>query len=72
MNSFYQQKSFGKNYEQVVKQHLQKRNIEVIDVAENSEWQKKDIDFIIQKEGKTASLEIKADSRIHSTNNFFF
>lgn len=72
MNSFYQQKSFGKNYEQVVKQHLQKRNIKVIDVAENSEWQKKDIDFIIQKEGKTASLEIKADSRIHSTNNFFF
>lgn len=72
MNGFLEQKKIGKNYEQVVKQHLQKRNIKVTDVAENSEWQKKDIDFIIEKEGISATIEIKADSRIHKTNNFFF
>lgn len=72
MNSFQQQKIKGKDAERIVKQHLQSQGIEVIDVAENPDYQKIDIDFLIKKNGKTATLEVKADSRISKTGNFFF
>lgn len=72
MNGFQQQKSKGKQAEQIVKQHLQSQGIEVLDVAEVPDYQKIDIDFLIKKNGKTASLEVKADYRINKTCNFFF
>lgn len=72
MNGFQQQKNKGKKAEQIVKEHLQSRGIEVLDVAEVPDYQKVDIDFLIRKNGKTASLEVKADNRISATGNFFF
>ena len=52
MNGFQQQKSKGKQAEQIVKKHLQSRGIEVVDVAEVPDYQKIDIDFLIKKNGK--------------------
>ena len=72
MNGFQQQKSKGKQAEQIVKKHLQSRGIEVVDVAEVPDYQKIDIDFLIKKNGKTAGLEVKADYRVNKTCNFFF
>ena len=72
MNNFQQQKIKGKDAERIVKQHLQQQGIEVLDVAEVPDYQKIDIDFLIKKNGKTASLEVKADYRINKTCNFFF
>ena len=72
MNGFQQQKSKGKQAEQIVKEHLQSRGITVVDVAEVPDYQKIDIDFLIKKNGKTAGLEVKADYRINKTGNFFF
>lgn len=40
MNGFQQQKSKGKQAEQIVKEHLQSRGIEVVDVAEVPDYQK--------------------------------
>ena len=66
MNGFQQQKSKGKQAEQIVKKHLQSRGIEVVDVAEVPDYQKIDIDFLIKKNGKTAGLEVKADYRVRA------
>ena len=72
MNNFQCQKTRGKKAEQIVKEHLQSRGITVIDVAEMPEYQKIDVDFLIKKQGKTASIEVKGDYRISKTGNFFF
>lgn len=49
---------------------LQKRFV-VQDVSDNEAYQRADIDFLILKNGKVASLEVKNDIRSNQTNNIF-
>lgn len=64
----------GQAGEEVIKNWLEKRkNIsKVIDVRQNFVYQKKDIDFIVEKQDKQYFIELKTDYRAHETQNLFF
>lgn len=64
----------GQAGEEVIKNWLEKRkNIsKVIDVRQNFIYQKKDIDFIVEKQDKQYFIELKTDYRAHETQNLFF
>lgn len=73
MNSFEFCKQIGLEKQKAVKSYLEKRGHKVNDVSENKEYQDKDIDFLLTSPtGQTCSLEIKSDSKIDKTGNFFF
>lgn len=44
---------------------------DVEDVSDNRNYWFKDIDLICRKDGKTTTIEVKADSKINTTNNLF-
>lgn len=71
MSAFSTQKAKGKKAEEKVKQHLQSRGNRIIDVSEDEEYQKKDIDFIVIKNGQKTTLEVKLDNSFDKTGNIF-
>ena len=72
MNNFYNSLAIGKQAEEAVKAHLEKRGITVIDVSNIKEYQKIDVDFLLRKGNQETTLEVKHDRKLHKTGNFFF
>lgn len=63
----------GKKGEQEIITYFKGRNSSVIDVSDDKEFQKKDIDLLLQnQENQKCSVEIKTDNRMSKTGNFFF
>ena len=63
--------AIGKRGEQKVMSALDKRGHSVTDVSDKLEYQLKDIDIIISKNGDSATLEIKNDLASCRTGNVF-
>ena len=63
--------TIGKQGEEMVMSALLKRGHMVVDVSDNAEYRKKDIDIIISKNGKSATIEIKNDLRSNQTGNVY-
>lgn len=61
----------GKRGEAKVKAALVKRGNAIDDVSEQASYQKKDIDFIVSRSGKSVTLEVKNDVRSNYTGNVF-
>lgn len=67
---FKSAKQIGRAEELKIMKTLEKRGLEVWDLTAAPEYQKKDIDFLIQwNDGVQAYIEVKADRRIGQTNN---
>lgn len=73
MNKWNKDLKAGKAGEQKVANTLINRGWQLEDVSDNKAYQKKDIDFIIYKneDDEHITIEVKSDTRIHSTGNFF-
>lgn len=63
--------AIGKQGEKMVMSALEKRGHQITDVSDKLEYQLKDIDIIISKNGKSASIEIKNDVRSNQTGNVY-
>lgn len=62
----------GRKGEQVFAAIMNEVGYEVEDVSSNPEYFSKDIDFIItNKQGKTATIEVKYDNKISNTGNLY-
>ena len=59
----------GKQAEQIVKDYLTDRGYTVQDVSEEQDNYQNDIDFIVQKDGRTSKIEVKLDTRLAKTQN---
>ena len=62
----------GKQAEQIVKDYLIGRGYTVQDVSEEQDNYQNDIDFIVQKDGRTSKIEVKLDTRLAKTQNIAF
>lgn len=62
----------GKTGEVIVAEFLEKQGYNVIDVSDDKEYQKQDIDFVIEKDGVRHTLEIKTDNYIATLGTFLF
>ena len=62
----------GKQAEQIVKDYLTDRGYTVQDVSEEQDNYQNDIDFIVQKDGRTSKIEVKLDTRLAKTQNIAF
>lgn len=72
MDNFTYCLQVGKETEQKISNYLENRGHNVTNVSDNKEYQRKDIDLLLEHNNRNASLEIKSDSKIHYTNNLFF
>lgn len=72
MNNFNKCVNKGHEAEALLKQNFEQKGYRVIDVSGVPEYQQKDIDFIItDKNGVSASFEVKGDIRAKNTGNIF-
>lgn len=71
MSSFNMCKKKGLAVQEIVKRHLEERGNKIIDVSEDGNYQKIDIDFIVERDGISTTLEVKTDKKLFSTLNFF-
>lgn len=62
----------GKQAEQIVKDYLTGRGYTVQDVSEEQDNYQNDVDFIVQKDGRTSKIEVKLDTRLAETQNIAF
>ena len=62
----------GKQSEQIVKDYLTGRGYTVQDVSEEQDNYQNDVDFIVQKDGRTSRIEVKLDTRLAETQNIAF
>ena len=62
----------GKQAEQLVKDYLTDRGYTVQDVSEEQDNYQNDIDFIVQKDGRTSKIEVKLATRIAETQNIAY
>lgn len=62
----------GKQAEQLVKDYLTDRGYTVQDVSEEQDNYQNDVDFIVQKDGRTSKIEVKLDTRLAKTQNIAF
>lgn len=62
----------GKQAEQLVKEFLLNRGYTVQDVSEEQDNYQNDVDFIVQKDGRTSRIEVKLDTRLAETQNIAF
>lgn len=62
----------GKQAEQLVKDFLTNRGYAVQDVSEDCDNYQNDVDFIVQKDGRTSKIEVKLDTRLAETRNIAF
>ena len=62
----------GKQAEQLVKDYLTDRGYTVQDVSEEQDDYQNDVDFVVQKDGRTSKIEVKLDTRLAETQNIAF
>lgn len=72
MNNFEYSLSIGKRIESYLEQFLCAKGHTVINHSEDKNWQDIDTDFEVRCREQSTTLEVKADSKIHQHNNFFF
>ena len=72
-NEFFQDLSYGKRGEKMVNDALTAQGQNVIDMSNDSEYRKKDIDFrvITKNKKEERTLEVKSDYSSQYTGNFF-
>ena len=68
-NNFNMALAAGTKGEQLAASILESLGYTLEEVTKNAEYQKLDIDFIVNKGSDQFTLEVKADSRIQQTNN---
>ena len=68
---FFKSLEDAKIYEDLAFNTFESRGWLVMDVRYRPCYQRKDIDFLASRNGKQASLEIKADNRIAKTGNIY-
>ena len=61
----------GKRAEKLVAAALAARGHDIQDVSDDSTYQRIDVDLLLNKDGKQATLEIKNDLRSEQTGNVF-
>jgi len=71
MNTFTQDLNRGRRGEVMVATALAARGHKIEDVSLSPSYQFRDIDFLLTKNGKTTSLEVKNDIRSNDTGNVF-
>lgn len=72
MTNFFTDLERGKVAEEEVATYLTNRGNKLTDVRDNKEFQKKDIDYLVEdRDGRKGSLEIKGDTKFSSTGNIF-
>lgn len=71
MKNFYESLQEGKVGEKMVEQYLLSTGWSVEDTSKDKEYQDKDIDFIVKKGRMEIPIEVKYDSVINYTENFF-
>lgn len=71
MENFTQDLAVGKRGEALVKQALAARKHCVEDLSNIAEYQRKDIDMRLTKNGVSVTVEVKNDLRSNTTNNVF-
>lgn len=69
--SWFKDLSAGKAGESAAALLLEQRGWSVEDVSQNKEYQQKDIDFIVAKDGIETTIEVKTDAQMAHTGNFF-
>lgn len=72
MNNFDYCLSIGKSAEEYVADYLTSRGNKVEDVSYDPMYMSKDTDFLLYKNGAYTTLEVKHDSKMEITGNFFF
>lgn len=72
MNSFELCLQIGKSAENYVADYLTAAGHIVEDVSYEAAYMSKDIDFLLYKNNKYTTLEVKSDSKINQTGNLFF
>lgn len=72
MDNFYSDLNRGKVGEALAAKALVARGHKVIDVSDNWDYRRKDIDFVLtNKQGQTTTLEVKTDAASENTGNVF-
>ena len=71
VENFNNDLAIGKRGEKLVIDAMSKRGHTVIDVSEIEEYQDRDIDLILSKNGITINLEVKNDIKSNYTGNVF-
>lgn len=71
MSDFNKDLQRGKKGEQFVAAALTARGHNIVDVSMSPSYQFRDIDFLLTKNGKTTTLEVKNDIRSNQTGNVF-
>ena len=74
MGNFVKDLKVGEIGEKVVREYLERLGYKVENVTNIKEYQNKDIDFIVKKEGFKTELpiEIKTDTLAHKTGNLAY
>ena len=67
MDNFKKQNIEGKKGEEDFVKYCKNHNIDIVDVSDDEQYQKIDVDFILNNKFYT---ELKTDNLIHKTNNF--
>ena len=71
MNLFEQQNAKGKVGEALVSQYLINKGWDVEDTSSNPDYFKKDIDFLVSKNGLDMAIEVKTEAKMNETGNMF-
>jgi hypothetical protein len=71
MNDFYDDLARGKRGEKLVYDALTARGSIITDLRDDMEARWNDIDFLLEKDGKQTTLEVKTDYASERTGNFF-
>lgn len=59
----------GQSNEEIIRNFWVENGFKVIDVSDNPEYQKKDIDFLLSNGYSNISVEVKSDTRLFETGN---
>ena len=69
--NFYTSLEYGKRGEKMISLALTAKGNKMIDVSDDLQYRKCDIDFIVERKRDTITLEVKSDYKSQETGNFF-
>ena len=72
VHNFEDDNKIGENGEKIFKEFMESHNLKYTDVSKVDEYQDIDVDFIVHLENGKILVEVKNDTRIHSTDNIFY
>lgn len=71
MNLFQRQSAKGQVGETLALNYLTSKEWKVEDVSKNENYFDKDIDFLVEKEGASTSIDVKTEDKMSETGNMF-